>query len=121
MLKQKAVKEPTIGEIHIAGRARLVDRHLKLMEEILTKNSHKDIYWILGMADCKRKKGRTTIRPVLTVCDIQPQIRKEAYLYEVNNLAGGKPKLLWVMHPNNQLSLPQLEKTIRVADVQTGV
>jgi hypothetical protein len=113
-------KEPTIGEIHIAGRERLVNRHQELMEKILIQNAHKDLYWVLGMAKCKRKQGRTIIRPFLEAYDVQPEIRKESFLYEVNNLEGGQPKLLWVMHPNNKLSLPQIGKTISVADT-TGV
>jgi hypothetical protein len=108
-------QEPTIGEIHIQGRERLVNRHAQLMDKILSENSHKDKYWILGMAMCKRKNGRTTIRPWMKAFDVQPEVRKEAYLYEIDNIAGSRT-LLWVMHPNNKLSMPSIGKTIRVAD-----
>jgi len=114
MLKD-AKPEPSIGEIHIAARQRLCDTHLNLMDKIMKENSHKKKYWILGMAMCKRKNGRTTIRPFLKAYDAQPEVRKEAYLYEVDNIAGTK-KLLWVMHPNDKLSIPSIGKSIRVAD-----
>ncbi len=111
MLKGVMPEGPTIGEIHVAARERLSDRHLVLMEKVIKDNLHKDKYWILGMADCKRKNGRTTIKPVLTVFDVMPELRKNSYLYEVDNTKGTR-QLLWVMHPNNQLSLPTIGKTI---------
>lgn len=114
MLEQSPPKEPSIGEIHLMARERLTDRHQFLLEQILRDNAHKEKYWILGMAMCKRKKGRTTIRPFLKAYDVQPELRKEAYLYEVDNTAGTKT-LLWVMHPNNKLSMPSIGKSIRVA------
>lgn len=107
-------KEPSIGEIHIMARERLANRHAVLLEKILSENAHKDKYWILGMAMCKRKNGRTTIRPWLKAFDVQPEVRKEAYLYEIDNKAGTK-SLVWVMHPNNKLSMPSIGKSIRVA------
>jgi len=111
--------EPTVGELHLMQRKRLTDRHEQLMEKILKENSHKNKYWILGMAMTKRKNGRTTIRPFLKAYDVQPDMRKEAYLYEVDNTAGTR-NLLWVMHPNNKLSMPSIGKSIRVAD-ESGV
>jgi hypothetical protein len=115
MLTESPPLEPTRGELHLLQRKRLTDRHEKLMEKILKENSHKEKYWILGMAESKRKNGRTTIRPFLKAYDVQPDLRKEAYLYEVDNIEG-KRSLLWVMHPNDKLSLPSIGKTIRVAD-----
>ena len=112
MLKQAM---PTIGEIHLAARERLTDRHLKLMYDLEKENSHKDKYWILGMAMCKRKSGRTTIKPFLKAYDVQPEVTKEAYLYEIDNIAQTKT-LLWVMHPNNKLSIPSMNKTLSVAN-----
>ncbi len=111
--------EPTVGELHLMQRKRLTDRHEHLMEEILKENAHKDKYWILGMAMCKRRNKRTTIRPFLKAYDVQPELRKEAYLYEVDNKAGTRT-LLWVMHPNNKLSMPSIGKSICVAD-KSGV
>lgn len=106
--------EPTKGEIHLLMRKRLTDRHEELMEKILKENSHKEKYWILGMAMTKRKNKRTTIKPFLQAYDVQPDVRKEAYLYEVDNIAGTR-SLIWVMHPNNKLALPSINKTISVA------
>ncbi len=106
--------QPSIGEIHIAARQRLADRHMNLMDKIMKENSHKKRYWILGMAKCKRKNGRTTIRPFLKAYDVQPEVQKEAYCYEVDNTAGTK-QLLWVMHPNDKLAIPSINKTISVA------
>lgn len=111
--------EPTIGEIHLMARERLTNRHTHLMEKIQKENSHKDKYWILGMAMSKRKNGKTIIRPFLKAYYSQPDVQKESYLYEVDNIAGTKT-LLWVMHPNNKLSLPTINKSIRVAG-ESGV
>lgn len=118
MLKEAKSLEPSIGEIHLAARERLTDRHQVLMEKLIKENSHKQKFWILGMAQCKRKNGRTTIRPFLKAYDVQPDVRKESYLYEVDNTLGTKT-LLWVMHPNGKLALPTIGKSISVAD-QTG-
>ncbi len=114
MLDQAIQQQPSIGEIHIAARQRLVDRHMSLMAEIMKENSHKDKYWILGMAECKRKNGKTRITPFMKAYDVQPEVRKEAYLYEVDNTKGTRV-LVWVMHPNNKLAIPTLGKTISVA------
>lgn len=114
MLGQVKNLEPTRGELHLMQRKRLTDRHEELMEKILKENAHKSRYWILGMAQTKRKNKRTTITPFLKVYDEQPDLRKEAYLYEVDNTAGTKT-LLWVMHPNNKLALPSINKSISVA------
>jgi len=113
MLKQ-ATPVPSLGNIHIAARQRLTDRHLNLMEKIMKDNSHKKKYWILGTARCKRKNGKTTIQPCMNAYDSMPDVRKEAYLYEVDNVEGTKT-LLWVMHPNNSLALPSINKKINVA------
>lgn len=115
MLEQPVLKEPSIGEIHIAARKRLSDRHVNLMEKIMIENSHKKKYWILGTAKCKRKDGKTTIKPYLKAYDTQPEVQKQSYLYEVDNIAGTK-SLLWVMHPNNKLSMPSIGKSISVTD-----
>lgn len=119
MLDQARPKEPSIGEIHIAARNRLADRHMNLMDKIIKENSHKKKYWILGKPDCKRKNGKTTIRPFLKAYDVKPEVEKEAYLYEVDNQEGTK-SLLWVMHTNNKLSMPSIGKSISVSGV-TGV
>ncbi len=119
MLDQARPKEPSIGDIHIAARQRLADRHMNLMDKIMKENSHKRKYWILGMADCKRKNGKTVIRPFLKAYDVQPEVQKEAYLYEVDNTEGTK-SLLWVMHPNNTLAMPTINKSISAAGVTSA-
>lgn len=105
---------PTLGENHLLQRERLTDRHQFLMEKILKENAHKKKYWILGWPNTKRKNGKTRITPMMEAFDEQPEVTKESYLYEVDNIAGTKV-LLWVMHPNNKLSLPSLGKSISVA------
>lgn len=110
----EARPEPSIGDIHVAARQRLADRHMTLMDKIINENSHKKKYWILGKADCKRKNGRTTIKPWLKAYDVQPDVQKEAYLYEIDNTEGTR-SLVWVMHPNDKLSIPRINKTISVA------
>ncbi len=110
---------PTIGEVHLMQRAHLTDRHCVRMEQLLSENAHKEKYWILGTVMCKRKKGKTIIKPFLKACDEQPEVKKESYLYEVDNIAKTKT-LLWVMHPNGKLSMPVIGKSIHVAD-ESGV
>jgi len=107
-------KMPTIGELHLMQRERLAERHAELLEKILEENAHKDKYWILGWTKTKRKEGKTRITPCLEAFDVQPKVTKEAYLYEVDNIAKTR-SLLWVMHPNNKLSMPSIGKSIHVA------
>lgn len=114
MLERTGLMGPTIGEIHIAARERLTDRHTHLLERLIKENSHKKKYWILGIVKSKRKNGRTTIKPYLKAYDVQPDVQKEAYLYEIDNTEGTR-NLLWVMHPNDKLSIPSINKTISVA------
>ena len=114
MLDKANSKELSIGQIHLMARDRLTNRHAHLLERIMKDNLHKKKYWILGTAKCKRKYGRTTIRPFLKAYDVQPEVSKESYLYEIDNTAGTKV-LLWVMHPHNKLAIPSIEKTISVA------
>jgi len=114
MLNEAVKRNPTIGQIHISARERLSDTHQNLMDEIIKENSHKKKYWILGMVKCKRKNGRTTIKPFLKAYDVQPDVKKESYLYEVDNTKG-TTTLVWVMHPNNKLAMPSINKTISVA------
>ncbi len=105
---------PTIGEAHIEQRKWLASGHEKLMTKILEDNSHKSKYWILGWVKTKRKNGKIRITPQMEAYDVQPGVTKEAYLYEVDN-ANGTQNLLWVMHPNNKLSMPTIGKSISVS------
>lgn len=111
---QLQAPEPTRGEMHLMQRKRLTDRHQRVLNKILKENSHKEKYWILGLVDTKRKSGRTTIKPVMQVHDVEPPLQKEAYLYEVDNTLGTR-QLVWVMHPNDKLSMPTIGKSISVA------
>ncbi len=106
--------KPTMGQLHLMQREHLVDGHQKQLDKIKTANAHKAKYWILGMVQSKRKKGKTQIKPLLQACDTQPDVKKESYLYEVDNIANTQT-LIWVMHPNNKLSFPSLGKSISVA------
>ncbi len=119
MLDSAVRSEPSIGQIHIMARQHMCDRHVDLMNKLMIQNSHKKKFWIMGTARCKRKSGKTIIKPYLKAYDEQPDVRKESYLYEVDNTKGTKT-LLWVMHPNDKLSLPTVGKSIRVAG-ESGV
>lgn len=105
---------PTMGNLHLMQRERLADTHSKMLEKLTKENAHKAKYWLLGQVKSKRKNGKTTVRPVMLVCDVQPEVQKESYLYEIDNVAGTST-LVWVMHPNNKLSLPTVGKSISVA------
>ena len=106
--------EPTIVQVHLMARERLTNRHAQLMDKILKENAHKSKYWILGMAHITKKYRKSVIKPHLKAYDVQPEVRKSAFLYEVDNTKGTKT-LLWVMHPNNTLDLPSMGKSIRVS------
>ena len=96
------------------ARERLTNRHAQLMDKILKENAHKSKYWILGMAHITKKYRKSLIKLHLKAYDVQPEVRKSAFLYEVDNTKGTKT-LLWVMHPNNTLDLPSMGKSIRVS------
>lgn len=85
-----------------------------LMEKILSDNSRKEKYWIVGKTRIEKNKGKDIVRPFLQACDQLPGIIKESFVYEVDNTRGVKT-LLWVMHPGDVLSFPTLGKSIRVA------
>lgn len=119
MLEQTAPSATPIGDFHLAARQRLADRHRDLMDKILRENSHKKKYWILGMVKARRRKGKTVLTPTLKAYTIQPDLKKEAYLYEVDNTKGTR-ELVWVMHPGDVLNLPTVGKSIRVTGVSDG-
>lgn len=119
MLEQSTPSQTPIGDFHLAARQRLADRHRDLLDKILRENSHKSKYWILGMAKARRKNGKTIITPWLKAYNVQPDLQKESYLYEVDNTKGTR-QLIWVMQPNDVLNLPTVGKSIRVTDVSKG-
>lgn len=105
---------------HIEAREGVTNHFNDLMEKILNKNSHKEVYWILGKAKVENKKGVKIVKPFLQACDEKPGLVKESFVYEVDNKRGVKT-LLWVMHSDDTLSFPTLGKAIRVTDgKQTG-
>lgn len=107
---------PTFGEAHLMQRQHMADRHTRMMEKIKKQNILKEKYWIFGWVESKRKNGKTRIVPKMMALYQMPEVAKESYLYEVDNKAGTQT-LLWVMHPNEKLSIPSLGKSIHVADV----
>ena len=99
---------------HIEMREGITNHFNDLMEKILTENSQKDKYWILGKAKIERKNGKDIVRPFLQACEEKPGLVRESFVYEVDNRRGVKT-LLWVMHPGDLLSFPTLGKSMRVA------
>jgi len=110
---------PTIGENHLMQREHLIARHSRSMNKILRKNSDVEKYWILGWVESKRRNGQTKIQPKMMVLYEKPELKKESYLYEIDNKEGSQT-LLWVMHPNNKLDFPPIGKTIHVAGESGG-
>ena len=106
---------PTIGQNHILQRDYLKDRHIINMEKIKKQNVDVKKYWILGWTVTSKKAGRTRITPKMATFFDKPEITKESYLYEIDNVQKTQT-LVWVMHPNNKLSLPSVGKLIHVAD-----
>jgi len=104
---------PTMGEFHLLARKRLSDYFQIKFEKVQKENLDKNKYFILGAVKTTRKNGKTKIRVILKTYDQQPQIQKESYLYEIDNVENTQT-LLWVMHTNNSLSLPTIGKKISV-------
>ena len=106
---------PTLGENHLAQREYMVNRHARMMQKIIENNLEKESkYWILGWVESSRKSGKTRIKPRMQAMDTIPEVTKESYLYEIDNTAGTRT-LLWVMHPNNKLTMPTIGKSIHAA------
>lgn len=106
-------------EQHIQTREGITNHFNDVLEAILSQNSHKAKYWILGKAKVEKHNGKDIIRPFLQACDEKPGIIKESFVYEVDNKRGVKT-LLWIMHPGDVLSFPTLGKSIRVTGGNTG-
>ncbi len=106
---------PTLGQNHMMQREYMTNRHCRVMQKLMDQNKEKSKYWILGWVESNRKNGKTKIKPCMQAMDSIPDVTKESYLYEIDNTAGTKT-LLWVMHPNNKLSLPTMGKSIHAAD-----
>lgn len=99
---------------HEEAKEGLTSEFNRQLENILNANSGKDLYWILGKVRFPPEYGGKVGKVFLEASDTQPILVKEAFLYEVDNRRGVKT-LLWVMHSNNELALPTIGKTVRVA------
>lgn len=104
---------------HVEARDGITKHFNHVLEKILSDNSHKEIYWILGKAKIEKKDGKEIVRPFLQACDEKPGLVKESFVYEVDNKRGVKT-LLWILHPDDTLSFPTLGKSIRVTGENTG-
>jgi len=100
-------------QAHNAAREGIVSHFNSELEKILSANSSKDVYWILGRVRFPEEFGGGIGRTFLEATDVKPPVVKNAFLYEVDNKRGVKT-LLWVMNPDGSLRLPTLNKTIRV-------
>jgi hypothetical protein len=107
------VPQEELTRRHEDAKSGLTNQFNSQLERILNENSHRDVYWVLGKvrfpAEFEGKVGRV----FLEASDSKPPLVKDAFLYEVDSRKGTKT-LLWVMHPNNELALPTVGKTLRV-------
>ena len=99
---------------HNESKQALIDHFNQEMEKILNANASKDKYWILGKTRFPEEFGGKVGRVFLEAFDEKPPLVKQSFVYEVDNRRGVKT-LLWVMHPDNTLSFPTLQKSISVA------
>jgi hypothetical protein len=99
---------------HRDARNGLENHYNSEMEKILSANSSKDVYWILGKVKFPEELGGQVGRTFLQASDVKPPVVKNAFLYEVDNRRGVKT-LLWVTHPDGSMRLPTLNKTINVS------
>lgn len=113
------VPENVRKEKHMQAREGLVNQFNDMLEDILNKNSATDKYWILGKVRFPDEYEGAVGRVFLEACLEKPPLVTEAFLYEVDNRKGTKT-LLWVMHPNNELRLPTLGKTVSVGNKSSG-
>lgn len=95
------------------AREGLTNQFNDQLDKILSANSHKETYWILGRVKFPEEFGGMIGRTFLEASDAKPPVVKNAFLYEVDNKRGVKT-LLWIMHPDGTLRIPSLNKTIRV-------
>ena len=109
MLVPKSVLE----ERHIDARSGLCDQFNSKLEDILNANKEHDKYWILGKVKFPKRLGGKVGRVFLEACLEQPPLVTDAFLYEVDSRRGVKT-LLWVMNPGNELTIPGLNKTIKI-------
>lgn len=98
---------------HNEAKLGLTNQFNEKLEDILNKNQSVDRYWILGKVKFPPELGGMVGKIFLEACLEKPPVVKESFLYEVDNRKGTKT-LLWVMHPNDVLSIPPLKKTISV-------
>jgi hypothetical protein len=80
-----------------------IERDEKDMETILSKNGHKEKYWVVLFENVIpgkniRFQGRTPIVRVLKDYDTQPKPLVGAHIAEVDNLRG---KIIWRSYPKD--------------------
>lgn len=114
MLTLSAGDLEKLQEEHHNAKEGLITHFNTELEKILNENSEKDRYWILGKVRFPEELGGKVGRTFLEASTSKPPLVKDAFLYEVDNKRGVKT-LLWVMHPNGDLRLPTLNKTVSVA------
>ena len=102
---------------HEETRRGITDHFNHEMEKILNENSDVDKYWILGKAKVDVAGDKRHVKPFLQACKEKPGLVKESFVYEVDNRRGVKT-LLWVMHPDETLTFPTLNKSIRPSSVK---
>lgn len=105
--------EKEMKDQHEAAKQGLTNHFNSEMEKVINANSSLDRYWILGKVRFPDEFNGKVGRVFLEASQSKPHLVKEAFLYEVDNRTGTKT-LLWVMHPDDSLSLPTLKKTISV-------
>lgn len=98
---------------HREAKDGLTSQFNQQLESLMNQHQDKDTYWILGKVKFPPELGGKVGRVFLEACAEKPPLVAEAFLYEVDNRRGVKT-LLWVMHPNGQLALPTLGKTLSV-------
>ena len=57
---------------HMEARQGMTDHFNREMDKILTQNSHKDMYWILGKVRMEKRGKKDIARPFLQACDEKP-------------------------------------------------
>lgn len=107
------VPQDELRRRHEEAKTGLLTQFNIQLEDLL--NAHKNVekYWILGKVKFPQEFGGKVGRVFLEACLEKPPLVSEAFLYEVDNKSGSKT-LLWVMHPNGDLRLPTLDKTVSV-------
>lgn len=98
---------------HREAKEGLTHQFNDMLEKLMNEHQDKDEYWVLGKVKFPPELGGTVARVFLQACMEQPPVVADSFLYRVDNRRGIK-ELLWVAHPNGQLALPTIGKTISI-------